>query len=106
MVQIEDAEALDLLDEIAAVEGVDVLFVGPADLSQSLGCGFPSAELDAAILREVAAAKRAGIAAGLFVGDESQIAGWRARGVGVFVCGSDQSLLMKGARRLTTTRRA
>ncbi|WP_241663493.1 HpcH/HpaI aldolase family protein [Paracoccus denitrificans] len=43
MVQIEDRAALDRLDDIASVPDVDVLFVGPADLSQSLGCGFPSA---------------------------------------------------------------
>jgi 4-hydroxy-2-oxoheptanedioate aldolase len=36
-VQIEDKEALGNIGEIAAVEGVDVLFVGPSDLSQSLG---------------------------------------------------------------------
>jgi len=36
-VQIEDAEAVKNVDEIAAVEGIDILFVGPADLSQSLG---------------------------------------------------------------------
>ena len=35
--QIEDKQALDNLDEIVAVEGVDVWFVGPSDLSQSLG---------------------------------------------------------------------
>lgn len=100
MVQIEDVEALAHLDEIAATSDVDVLFVGPADLSQSLGCGFPSAELDAAIMQVVAAAKGAGIAAGLFVGDEAQIKGWQDKGVSVFVCGSDQGLLLKGARRI------
>ncbi len=36
-VQIEDAEAVDNVDEIVEVEGVDVFFVGPSDLSQSLG---------------------------------------------------------------------
>jgi 2-keto-3-deoxy-L-rhamnonate aldolase RhmA len=35
--QIEDREAVDRVDEIAAVEGVDLLFVGPADLSISYG---------------------------------------------------------------------
>ena len=104
MLQIEDAPALDQLDEIAACPDADVLFVGPADLSQSLGVGFPSPELDTAILRVVEAARRAGIATGLFVGDEAQIPAWQDRGVTVFVCGSDQSLLMKGARRLMTTR--
>lgn len=98
--QIEDASALAELDQIAAVEGVDVLFVGPADLSLSLGCKMPSPELDAAILQVIAAARAAGKAAGLFVGDETQIADWHARGVTVFVVGSDQSLVLKGARRI------
>jgi len=36
-VQIEDAEAVRNIDEILAVEGIDVFFIGPSDLSQSLG---------------------------------------------------------------------
>ena len=36
-VQLEESEAVENVDEIALVEGVDVLFVGPSDLSQSLG---------------------------------------------------------------------
>lgn len=100
MLQIEDAPALDRLDDIAACGDADVLFVGPADLSQSMGVAMPSAELDTAILRVIEAAQRAGIAAGLFVGDAAQIPLWQDRGVSVFVCGSDQSIVMKGARRL------
>ncbi|MRX49398.1 aldolase [Paracoccus sp. S-4012] len=106
MVQIEDAPALDRLDDIAACPDLDVLFVGPADLSQSMGVAMPSPELDAAITRVIEAARRAGLAAGLFVGDEAQIPLWQERGVTVFVCGSDQSLLMKGARRMMTTQAA
>ncbi|MGE4563541.1 MAG: HpcH/HpaI aldolase/citrate lyase family protein [Victivallaceae bacterium] len=37
MLQIEDVEAIDEIEAIAAVEGVDIIFIGPADLSQSLG---------------------------------------------------------------------
>ena len=37
VVQIEDPEPLDELDEIAAVEGIDMLLLGPGDLSHSLG---------------------------------------------------------------------
>jgi len=37
VVQIEDPEALDQIDEIVAAPGVDVVFVGPADLSHGLG---------------------------------------------------------------------
>lgn len=44
-VQIEDAEAVENVDEIVKVEGVDVFFVGPSDLSQSLGFpGRPDAQ--------------------------------------------------------------
>ena len=100
MAQIEDESALDHLDAIASVDGVDLLFVGPADLSQSMGVAFPSAELDAAIERIVAAGRRKGISVGLFVGDAGQIAAWRDRGVSVFVCGSDQALLRKSAAQL------
>ena len=105
MVQIEDASALDELDEIAACSDIDMLFVGPADLSQSMGVGFPSAELDRAIERVIAAGRRAGAPVGLFVGDASQIAGWHAKGVTLFVCGSDQSMLRKSASQMMATAR-
>ena len=39
-IQIEDAEALDKLDEILSVEGIDIVFIGPADLTLSLGVPF------------------------------------------------------------------
>ncbi len=104
MAQIEDASALEQLDEIAACTHIDVLFIGPADLSQSLGVAFPSDALDQAILRVIAAGQRAGVAIGLFVGDESQIARWHGLGVSVFVCGSDQSLLRKSALKLAAAR--
>ena len=40
VLQIEDKEAVDCVDQIAAVEGVDLLFIGPADLSLSYGAPF------------------------------------------------------------------
>lgn len=47
--QIEDRIALDRLDQIAAMPDVDALFVGPADLSLSLGCAAGSPKMDHAI---------------------------------------------------------
>ncbi|MTH36523.1 4-hydroxy-2-oxoheptanedioate aldolase [Paracoccus limosus] len=67
LVQIETREALDRIEEIAAVEGVDGIFVGPADLAASLGHvgkpGHPEvvAEVEDAITRIIAAGKPAGI---------------------------------------------
>lgn len=103
MVQIEDESALDRLDEIASEPDVDVLFVGPADLSQSLGVDFPSAALDAAIERVINASKNAGVAVGLFVGNPADVSRWHKRGISVFVCGSDQALLRKSAAQMLVT---
>ncbi len=50
--QIEDTEALDRLEEIASVDGVDVWFVGPADLSQALGV---TGQLDHPLVKETVA---------------------------------------------------
>jgi 2-keto-3-deoxy-L-rhamnonate aldolase RhmA len=67
--QIEDAEALVNLDEILAVEGVDVFFIGPSDLSQSMGFpGNPKAPavakaIDEALARIVAAGRTPGMPA-------------------------------------------
>jgi len=100
MVQIEDKCALDHLDDIAGLEDVDMLFIGPADLSQSMGVGFPSKELDAAIEDIIAAGQKAGVAVGLFVGNPAQTTKWRDRGISLFVCGSDQALLRKATTQL------
>lgn len=100
MAQIEDRGALDYLDEITGIADLDLVFIGPADLSQSLGVGLPSAELDAAIERIVAAGRKNGMAVGLFVSDAAQIPRWHGQGVSLFVCGSDQSMLRKAASDL------
>lgn len=67
LVQVETADALDAIPEIAAVEGVDGIFIGPADLAASLGHvgepGHPAvvAAVEDAIRRIGAAGKPAGI---------------------------------------------
>lgn len=106
LAQIEDAGALDRLDEIAAVPEIDVLFVGPADLSLSLGCAMDAPELASAIDRVIAAASAAGKATGLFVGTGAQVAHWAGKRITVFVCGSDQGLLLNAARGLMQVARA
>jgi len=106
MAQIEDREALDRLDAIAAVPEIDVLFVGPVDLGLSMQAEPGSAELEAAIDRVAAAARKAGKAAGLFVGEPSRIAPWAGRGISAFICGSDQSALLAGARAIAAAPRA
>ncbi len=68
-VQLEHAAALDHVDEILAVDGIDVFFVGPSDLSQSMGYpGNPKAEpvaaaIDATLGKIIAAGKLPGLPA-------------------------------------------
>ena len=100
LAQIEDACALDALDEIAALPEVDVLFIGPQDLSLSLGCAADAPEMHKAIDQIIAAAKRHGKVSGLFVPDANHIRPLHQRGMTVFVCGSDQGLLRNGASQL------
>jgi 4-hydroxy-2-oxoheptanedioate aldolase len=61
-IQIEDEEALPNLDDILRVEGVDVFFIGPSDLSQSMG--FPGDPKAPPVARAIEAALRKIVAAG------------------------------------------
>jgi 2-dehydro-3-deoxyglucarate aldolase len=84
IVQIESARALAQVEQIAAVPGIDCLFVGPADLAASLGhLGDPKhPEVQEAMAHIVQVAKNAHIAAGIFAMDvvnarQSREAGFR-----------------------------
>lgn len=74
MIQIEDKEAIEAIDEIAAVPGIDAFFVGPADLSSSLGVFGQSDNtvLEEAIEKIAAAAKKYGKWWGIPVGSPEQ----------------------------------
>lgn len=69
--QIESPAALEAADDFAAIDGVDVLFVGPADLSHSLGIPgqFANPVYQAALRRVVAACRAHGKAAGILLYD-------------------------------------
>ena len=95
VVQIESASAVDQVEEIAALDGVDVLFVGPQDLSHNLGVPF---QLDsptylAALQRVRGAAGRHGKTCGLLVGDGAAAAARHAEGWRFVAIGSDATLL-------------
>jgi 2-keto-3-deoxy-L-rhamnonate aldolase RhmA len=99
-VQIETREALEAIDEIAAVEGADVLFVGPADLAHALGIrgGPDHPELLARVEEVAAAAKAHGKAAGMLVRTLAQAELYRDRGFTFLGVGSDSGFLVEGAR--------
>ncbi len=99
--QIEDAEALDNLDAIAAVPDVDCLFVGRADLALSLGvAGNDHPKIVEAVGKVAAACRKAGIAAGIFVASPGEIPALAGAGYRCFVIGSDQSFLLAHGRQV------
>ncbi|HXV00636.1 MAG TPA: aldolase/citrate lyase family protein, partial [Caulobacteraceae bacterium] len=97
--QIEDAAALTRLDEIVATPGVDCLFLGRVDLALSLGVErSDDPKMVEAIGAVALAARRAGRALGVYVGDPGEIAAFRELGASVIICGSDQSWLKAQGR--------
>jgi 2-keto-3-deoxy-L-rhamnonate aldolase RhmA len=101
VVQIETLAAVDHADEIAAVEGVDVLFVGPMDLSISLGIArqWDHPAFSAAVNRVVSACRKAGKVAGTLVLGEEQIERSVAIGFSFLALSSDGALVVKGMRQ-------
>jgi 2-dehydro-3-deoxyglucarate aldolase/4-hydroxy-2-oxoheptanedioate aldolase len=100
VVQIETASALAHVREIAAIPGVDVLFVGPSDLSMSLGVPgqFDSETLLHAYDSVVAAARECDKAAGILALSPGDVKALRDRGFTFVGVGSDLSLLRDAAR--------
>lgn len=98
-VQIEEPEVVPHLDEIAALPGVDVLFVGPGDLS--LGYGQPGAHAGPEVMKVVeavgAACRRHGKCAGLPCAAD-QVAKYRALGYGFLNVISDYRCVVNGLK--------
>lgn len=94
-VQIETAEGLANAAAIAAVDGVDLVFVGPGDLSVSIGALGPdgAAVLGAAVGAILEAAQSAGRAAGIFCGRAEDAGRWAAAGASFFIVASDAMFL-------------
>jgi 4-hydroxy-2-oxoheptanedioate aldolase len=100
MAMIETREALDNLDEILGVTGLDAVFVGPSDLGQSLGYGpgvdREESEVVEAIDRVLAAARDRGLPAGIFTGSTGSASRMVEKGFR-FVNVSTDAQLMAGA---------
>jgi 2-dehydro-3-deoxyglucarate aldolase len=101
IVQIESAAAVESAAGIAAVDGVDALFVGPADLAASLGHLGDSrhADVQRAIDRVAAAAAAQGKAAGIFAGSAAEAREYATRGFSLVALAADVVWLLAGARQ-------
>lgn len=102
MLQIESAEAVEAAPQIAALDGVDVLFVGPTDLTHSLGVpgDVSHARYRAAVDRVARAAADHGKQAGVLLWSLDQLAQYVDAGYRVIAAGSDGGFVAASARVL------
>jgi 4-hydroxy-2-oxoheptanedioate aldolase len=100
LVQVESVKALKNVEAIAAVEGVDGVFFGPADLSASMGLlGQPGhADVQLAIKQGMASVRAAGKAAGVLCADTALAQSYLAAGASFVALGVDATLLVRAAR--------
>lgn len=102
IVQIESKQAVECVDEIVSVPGVDIALIGPGDLSQSLGITLKMDHPDmvAAIEKVIAACKRHDVIVGLHVGDLKAIKYWSQNGILLLSGSSDLDILIDGSIQL------
>ena len=104
IVQVEGKQGLDNLDEIVGVQGVDIVFIGPYDLSQSLGVpgqvDHPS--VTAAVQAAVDAGKKHGTVVGTFVDTIEGGRAWADRGVGYISYAVDTGILAHACQSAVT----
>lgn len=101
-VQIETAEAVDAAAEIAAVDGVDGVFVGPSDLAASMGLLGQQThpDVEAAVLRAFDAVRAAGKPVGVNAFDPAVAERYLATGAAFILVGADVALLARGSEAL------
>jgi 2-keto-3-deoxy-L-rhamnonate aldolase RhmA len=95
---IEDSEALDQIDAIAAVEGIHGLFIGRGDLTVALGAkSSADASVKSAVTRIIAAANRADKPVCVMVAGAAEANDFARLGASAFIISSDQSQMRRAA---------
>jgi 4-hydroxy-2-oxoheptanedioate aldolase len=107
---IETAQAIDNLDSILSVEGLDAVYIGPSDLSISLGCKPTFDELEPkaaqAVDHVLARARHHGIIAGIHNGTPEAALGRITKGFQFVTISSDARLIAAGAQQVISKMRA
>jgi len=104
-IQIETKEALENLDDILSVPGIDVAVVGNDDLSTGMGIPgqFTSDTYRSAVKEVIAACNRHGVMPGIAAGDPAVVKYWAGHGMKMFWSASDICLLWSGAANCCAT---
>ena len=107
---IETAAALDRLDDILSVKGLDAIYIGPSDLSLSLGCRPVLDDLDpkaqAAVEHILARARAHGVVAGIHNGTPETALRRVAAGFQFVTVSSDARLMAAGSQQVLAKMRA
>jgi 4-hydroxy-2-oxoheptanedioate aldolase len=107
---IETATALDNLDAILSVEGLDAIYIGPSDLSLALGCAPSFDELEPKAAEAVdyilARARAHGVVAGIHNGSTEAALARIAKGFQFVTISSDARLMAAGAQQVVARMRA
>lgn len=104
IIQIETAQAVEHIDEILAVDGIDGIFIGPADLSASMGLLGQQyhPEVVATAKDILAKARAAGVIAGINAFKQDQAQDYVEAGADYVNVGSDVALLARATEHLAT----
>lgn len=98
ILQIERKEAVDHIDDLLSVPGVDVALIGPFDLSLSLGANdIHDAIVAEAIGKVVEAGKRHNVATGIHVRDIKMVEHWASKGMRLLTYSTDLNFITEGA---------
>lgn len=107
---IETAQALDNLDAILSVEGLDAVYIGPSDLSLSLGCKPAFDDVDPPVAQAIdhilARARAHGIVAAIHNGTPEAALARIAKGFQLVTISSDARLIAAGAQQVLGAMRA
>ena len=107
---VETAKALDNLDDILSVEGLDAIYIGPSDLSLALGCRPVFDDVDPKVAEAIdhilARAKAHGVVAGIHNGTPEGALARIAKGFQFVTVSSDARLMAAGAQQVVAKMRA
>lgn len=104
LTQVEHVDAVANLDEILSVEGLDGIFIGPADLSQSMKIPgqFSNEDYRATVANSIKRAREAGKIAGIFCFHAADAKDWISQGANFVVIGADIMLMSRAVRQLVS----
>jgi len=107
-IQVETAKGVENIEGLVGVEGIDAVYVGPNDLSQTVGVPgqIHHPEVTRRIERVIAACHRAGVAPGLHTYDVESAQGWLRKGIRLLGYSGDSSFIVDTGTQAVNSLRA